>query len=80
MSRLARAKGECDLADLRFSNSPTTRRGSDVMGAAIMMAAIMATPFMFQNYWQKRWFRVCWWIGVAIVVMAVLSPPHGNAP
>jgi hypothetical protein len=50
------------------------------MGAVIVMASIMADPFLFQNMWFKRWFRICWWLGIVIAISATVHPPNGAAP
>lgn len=50
------------------------------MGIAIMMALAMSSPLVFQGLWLQRWFRVCWWIGLVLMVVALANTIHPFVP
>lgn len=34
----------------------------------MLIAGALAAPYTFQVYWQKRWFKVLWWIAIVMVL------------
>jgi hypothetical protein len=33
-----------------------------------VMAVLLAAGLAVRWLWQRRWFRVCWWIGLALLI------------
>jgi hypothetical protein len=46
------------------------------MGIAIIMAVMMASPLYFEHLWQKRWFKICWWLALLILFGEVMRLAH----
>lgn len=36
------------------------------MGIILALAMIVSGPLIFDYWWTKRWFRVCWWTAIII--------------
>jgi hypothetical protein len=37
-----------------------------------ILAGAAAAPFAFTHLWAKKWFRVIWWIAIAMAIRSVM--------
>jgi hypothetical protein len=39
-----------------------------------LLAGAAACPFAFTHLWERKWFRVLWWIAIAMTIAGFLIP------
>jgi hypothetical protein len=49
-----------------------TALGGEVV--IFLMAGAAECPYAFAHFWARKWFRVFWWIAIAMTIVGLLCP------